>query len=86
MWPQYEWCELADQARVEYLGELTPDLAGRVLRPGGECLIKIARGEGFDARRKRVREACDEVRVRKALSSRDRSREQYLLARVFRGG
>jgi 23S rRNA (uridine2552-2'-O)-methyltransferase len=32
-----------------------------------------------------VREDFDRVQMRKPLSSRDRSREQYLLARGFRG-
>ena len=31
-----------------YLCELALDLAGRVLRPGGDFLIKIFQGEGFD--------------------------------------
>jgi 23S rRNA (uridine2552-2'-O)-methyltransferase len=57
-----------------------------VLCLGGDCLIKIIRGEDFDAHRKLVRGRGDRVRVCKPLSSRDRSREQYLLARVFRGG
>jgi len=32
-----------------------------------------------------VRETFDKVQMRKPLSSRDRLREQYLLARGFRG-
>lgn len=38
----------ADQPRAMYLCELALDLAGRVLRPGGDFLIKIFQGEGFD--------------------------------------
>lgn len=75
----------AEQARAMYLCELALDLAGRVLRPGGDFLIKIFHGEGFDAYHKQVRETFDKVQMRKPLSSRDRSREQYLLARGFRG-
>lgn len=65
--------------------ELALDLAGRVLRQGGDFLIKIFQGEGFDAYHKQVCETFDKVQMRKPLSSRDRSREQYLLARGFRG-
>ncbi|MGC4007818.1 MAG: 23S rRNA (uridine(2552)-2'-O)-methyltransferase RlmE [Pseudomonas sp.] len=60
-------------------------LCARVLRPGGDFLIKIFQGEGFDAYHKMVRENFEKVQMRKPLSSRDRSREQYLLARGFRG-
>ena len=61
------------------------DLAGRVLCPGGDFLIKIFQGEGFDLYHKQVRGMFDKVQMRKPLSSRDRSREQYLLGRGFRG-
>lgn len=56
---------LADQALVEYLCELVLDLVGRVLCLGGDCLVKIIRGEDFDAHRKLVRGRGDRVRVRK---------------------
>jgi 23S rRNA (uridine2552-2'-O)-methyltransferase len=56
-----------------------------VLRPGGDFLIKIFQGDGFDAYLKDVRQNFDKVQMRKPLSSRDRSREQYLLARGYRG-
>lgn len=75
----------SDQSRAMFLCELALDLATRVLRPGGDFLIKIFQGEGFDAYLKDVRQNFDKVQMRKPLSSRDRSREQYLLARGFKG-
>ena len=77
--------KVADQARAMFLCELALDLAMRVLRPGGDFLIKIFQGDGFDAYLKDVRQNFDKVQMRKPLSSRDRSREQYLLARGYRG-
>ena len=85
MAPNMSGVKLADQARAMYLCELALDLAGQVLRPGGDFLIKIVQGEGFDVYHKQVRTMFDKVQMRKPLSSRDRSREQYLLARGFRG-
>ena len=85
MAPNMSGVKLADQARAMYLCELALDLAGQVLRPGGDFLIKIFQGEGFDVYHKQVRTMFDKVQMRKPLSSRDRSREQYLLARGFRG-
>jgi 23S rRNA (uridine2552-2'-O)-methyltransferase len=85
MAPNMSGVRTADQARAMYLCELALDLAGRVLRPGGDFLIKIFQGEGFDLYHKEVRAQFDKVHMRKPLSSRDRSREQYLLARGYRG-
>ena len=85
MAPNMSGVKMADQARSMYLCELALDLAGQVLRPGGDFLIKIFQGEGFDEYHKQVRAMFEKVQMRKPLSSRDRSREQYLLARGFRG-
>ncbi len=84
MAPNMSGVKMADQARAMYLCELALDLAGQVLRPGGDFLIKIFQGEGFDTYHKQVRTMFEKVQMRKPLSSRDRSREQYLLARGFR--
>lgn len=48
MAPNMSGVRAADQPRAMYLCELALDLAGRVLRPGGDFLIKIFQGEGFD--------------------------------------
>jgi 23S rRNA (uridine2552-2'-O)-methyltransferase len=85
MAPNMSGVKMADQARAMYLCELALDLAGQVLRPGGDFLIKIFQGDGFDTYHKQVRTLFEKVQMRKPLSSRDRSREQYLLARGFRG-
>jgi len=85
MAPNMSGVKVADQARAMFLCELALDLAKRVLAPGGDFLIKIFQGDGFDAYLKDVRQSFDKVQMRKPLSSRDRSREQYLLARGYRG-
>ncbi|MDR6712173.1 23S rRNA (uridine2552-2'-O)-methyltransferase [Pseudomonas hunanensis] len=74
-----------DMPRAMFLCELALDLATRVLRPGGDFLIKIFQGEGFDVYLKDVRSKFDKVQMRKPSSSRDRSREQYMLAKGFKG-
>ena len=85
MAPNMSGVRESDQPRAMYLCELALDLSSRVLRPGGDFLIKIFQGEGFDLYHKQVRQMFDKVQMRKPLSSRDRSREQYMLARGFRG-
>lgn len=85
MAPNMSGTPAVDMPRAMFLCELALDLATRVLKPGGDFLIKIFQGEGFDQYHKQAREMFDKVQMRKPLSSRDRSREQYLLARGFRG-
>ena len=85
MAPNMSGIRTADQASAMFLCERALDLASKVLKPGGDFLIKIFQGEGFDAYLKQVREQFEKVQMRKPASSRDRSREQYLLARGYRG-
>ena len=81
MAPNISGVRAADQAGSMYLCELALDLALQVLKPGGDFLIKIFQGEGFDQYLKEARSHFDKVIMRKPDSSRDSSREQYLLAR-----
>lgn len=70
-----------DQPRAMYLAELALEFAGQVLRPGGDFLVKVFQGEGFDAYVRDVRQQFGKVVIRKPKASRPRSREVYLLAR-----
>ncbi len=84
MAPNMSGIRNADQAAAMYLCELALDLASKVLRPGGDFLIKVFHGEGFDDYLRDVRSRFEKVQMRKPASSRDRSREQYLIARGMR--
>ncbi len=72
-----------DQPRAMYLAELALELARRVLRPGGDLLVKTFQGEGVDAYRKEMRQSFRQLLVRKPGASRARSSEVYLLGRGF---
>ena len=85
MAPNMSGLPAVDMPRAMFLCELALDLSTRVLKPGGDFLIKIFQGEGFDEFHKSVRQQFEKVQMRKPNSSRDRSREQYLLGRGFRG-
>ncbi|SDR68738.1 23S rRNA Um-2552 2'-O-methyltransferase [Halopseudomonas litoralis] len=74
-----------DQPRAIYLCELALDMACRVLHPGGDFLIKVFHGEGFDDYFKEMRGRFDKMVTRKPGASRDRSRETYLLGKGFKG-
>jgi 23S rRNA (uridine2552-2'-O)-methyltransferase len=70
-----------DIPRVMYLAELAMDFADQALKPGGDLLMKVFQGEGFDELHRALRERYGKVITRKPKASRPRSREVYLLAR-----
>jgi 23S rRNA (uridine2552-2'-O)-methyltransferase len=75
----------ADHPQAMYLVELALDMAAQVLRPGGNFLVKVFQGEGFDEYLKTMRAQFESVITRKPDASRARSREVYLLGRQYKG-
>lgn len=86
MAPNMSGVAVTDQAKAMYLAELAFEFAAEHLKPGGDLLVKLFQGEGFDAFVQRCRKAYQSVVVRKPDASRPRSREVYLLARHRRAG
>ncbi len=84
MAPNISGMDAVDQPRSMYLAELAVDLAGQVLKPGGDLLFKVFQGEGFDALVKDLRARFTKVIIRKPKASRPRSREVYVLARGYK--
>ena len=74
-----------DMPKAMFLCELALDLAERILKPGGNFVIKIFQGEGFDVYLKDARKKFDKIQMLKPDSSRGSSREQYMLAWGYRG-
>ncbi|SEG80569.1 23S rRNA (uridine(2552)-2'-O)-methyltransferase RlmE [Marinobacterium lutimaris] len=72
-----------DQPAAMYLVELALDLARQVLKPGGNFLVKVFQGEGFDTYLQDMRSSFGSVVTRKPDASRARSREVYLLGKGF---
>jgi len=80
MAPNMSGMAVTDQAKSIYLAELALDFVRSYLKPGGDFLVKIFQGQGFDDYVGAVRPLFDKVMVRKPGASRARSREVYLLA------
>ncbi len=80
MAPNMSGMAATDQARAMYLAELALHFAESHLRGGGNLLVKLFHGEGFDAYVREARNRFEKVSVRKPDASRPRSREVYLLA------
>ncbi len=79
--PNMSGAEAVDIPRTMYLVELAVDFADRVLKPGGDLLVKVFQGEGFDELVRDLRKRYNKVLIRKPKASRPRSREVYALAR-----
>jgi 23S rRNA (uridine2552-2'-O)-methyltransferase len=84
MAPNLSGVDVIDQPRSMHLAELALDMAGRVLKPGGDALIKVFQGAGFQELVQGARGRFGRVRLLKPQASRSRSPEIYLLAMQFR--
>ncbi|MGB3386068.1 MAG: 23S rRNA (uridine(2552)-2'-O)-methyltransferase RlmE [Marinomonas sp.] len=85
MAPNMSGNSASDQPQAMYLVELALDMAAQVLRPGGNYLVKVFQGEGFEEYLKAMRAQFASVVTRKPEASRARSREVYLLGRQYKG-
>jgi len=79
MAPNMSGVSVTDQARAMYLVELALDFSRHWLKPGGNFLVKVFIGSGFDDLVRSLRTEFDKVVTRKPKASRDRSSETYLL-------
>ena len=79
MAPNISGIALADQARAMHLAELALDFAVQHLKPGGNFLVKVFQGEGFDEYIRALRSHFRQVVTRKPKASRGRTNETYLL-------
>ena len=83
MAPNISGMKAIDQPKAMYLAELALDFCQQVMKPGGDFLVKVFQGEGFDSYLKAMRGQFQKVLVRKPSASRPRSREVYLLGRDY---
>ncbi len=84
MSPNISGIGIADQARAMHLAELALDFAVEHLKPGGNFLVKVFQGDGFEAFLQQMRAAFKQVVTRKPQASRGRSSEIYLLGKEKR--
>jgi 23S rRNA (uridine2552-2'-O)-methyltransferase len=84
MAPNMSGTRVVDQPRAMHLAELASEFASQVLRPGGNLVVKLFQGEGFQEYVEATRTRFGSVRMRKPSASRSGNRETYLVARNFR--
>ena len=80
MAPNMTGVDTVDLARAMTLAELARDFADEYLKRGGDFLIKLFQGEGFDAYVLDLRRRYERLVIRKPAASRRRSNEVYALA------
>ena len=85
MAPNFSGVKAVDLPSAMYLNELAVDMAGLVLKTGGNFVCKVFHGEGFDGLVKNLRLAFTKVKIRKPKASRPRSKEVYVVALGYKG-
>ena len=83
MAPNISGNKAVDQPRCMSLAELALEFACEQLNPGGDLLVKLFQGEGFETYVEQARQRFVKVKVKKPRASRASSREMYLLARTY---
>jgi 23S rRNA U2552 (ribose-2'-O)-methylase RlmE/FtsJ len=81
MAPSLSGIDVVDQPRSM---ELALDMAAKVLKGGGDALMKVFQGAGFQELVQDARGRFAKVKLVKPAASRSRSPEMYLLAKDFR--
>ncbi len=81
MAPNMSGNAVTDQARSFYLCELALDFAANHLKIGGNFLVKVFQGAGYQEYAAAMREVFASVQTRKPNASRNRSSEIYLLGK-----
>ncbi len=79
MAPNISGIVISDQAKSIYLAELALDFAQSYLKPGGNFIVKLFHGGGFEEFVKKSRQDFEKIVVKKPEAARDRSKEVYLL-------
>jgi 23S rRNA (uridine2552-2'-O)-methyltransferase len=77
--PNITGVSVTDQANASYLTELALEFCFNWLKPGGNFLVKMFNGSGFEENVRVMRSRFEKVQTRKPKASRDRSSEVYLL-------
>ncbi len=83
--PKLTGVRATDRAREEALLEAIEALLGRILRPGGDLVVKILEGPEAQAVAQRLRRRFERAKAVKPRASRKGTTERYLVGRGFRG-
>jgi 23S rRNA (uridine2552-2'-O)-methyltransferase len=86
MSPNISGIAMSDQARVMYLADLALEFAAKHLKRGGNLLVKVFQGSGFQEFLGEMRTQFNSVVTRKPDASRGRSSELYVLGKGHAGG
>jgi len=84
MAPNLSGIDAVDQARSIHLGDLALEFAMSNLKEGGDLLVKVFQGSGLPEFQRAISAHFEKVYVRKPKSSRDRSRETFLVGKRFK--
>lgn len=83
MAPNITGVRATDQARALELAQLAVDAGDEWLKPGGQLVVKMFQGEGFEPFVAEMRNKYAKIRVVKPKASRPESREVYAVGQQF---
>jgi 23S rRNA (uridine2552-2'-O)-methyltransferase len=83
--PQLSGHKSYDQARAVELGEIALEFACKVLKPGGNFVVKSFQGQDFKGLLDKVKDHFLSVKAYRSKSSRKGSAEVYIVAKYFVG-
>jgi len=83
--PQLSGHKSYDQARAVELGEFALEFACKVLKPGGNFVVKSFQGQDFKRLLDMVKDHFLSVKAYRSKSSRKGSAEVYIVAKYFAG-
>lgn len=83
--PSTTGIKLRDHVLSMELGYAALDVARKLLRPGGNLVIKVFEGEDLPALIKAVKQAFHPVKVHTPKATRNESWESFIVARGFKG-
>jgi 23S rRNA (uridine2552-2'-O)-methyltransferase len=86
MSPNITGISAIDQPKAFQLAEQALAFAEHMLKPGGNFLVKVFQGQGFDAFLKAVRSNFLKVSIRKPKSSKEHSTEVYIVGMHLKSG
>lgn len=83
MAPNLSGIKAVDAPRALHLAEITLETAHQFLKEGGNLMMKLFHGPGFDGLVRLVRQDFKKVSIKKPRASRSHSKETYLLGQGF---
>lgn len=83
MAPNFSGHKFLDQMQTLAFCDQALKISGKLLKPHGNLVVKAFEGEGFDSFLQNVKKTFKNVTIFKPISSRNESKEKYIVCKHF---